>query len=267
MVLMSKSFNRHLWDVRVPARDGVSLSVDIYLPEEEGCYPTVLLATPYDNTMKTEVDMAEFFARNGYAYVQMDVRGRYDSGGDWVPMMNEGPDEYDVIEWVSQQPWSNGKVGMMGGSYRGWVQWAAAKLKPPHLITMVPTATGGDYMREYPFYNGIPTLWILGWLNFVGGRTCQNNASSTINWEKVFRSLPVKDMPKLLGREMPIWEEWMSHPDLDDYWNRIIFKPKDFHNIDMPILHITGWYDGDQPGALHYYNEMLKHSPAADGNS
>jgi putative CocE/NonD family hydrolase len=253
---------RHIWDARVTARDGVELSVDIYLPEKEGSYPTVLIGTPYDNTMKAHVDTARFFVAHGYAFAIWDLRGRYDSGGDWSPFFQEGPDGYDVVEWIAAQPWSDGKVGMMGGSYRGWVQWATARLKPPHLTTMVPTATGGKYMQEFPFFNGIPCLWMLGWLNYVGAKTNQNVAATTVDWEKVYRTLPIEALPEALGRELPIWKEWMSHPNMDDYWKRIVFTEDDFRSMDMPVLHITGYYDGDQPGALFYYDCMLAHSPA-----
>ncbi|MFQ6053707.1 MAG: CocE/NonD family hydrolase [Candidatus Bathyarchaeia archaeon] len=245
-------------------RDGVELSVDVYLPGEEGSYPAVLIATPYDNTMKSHVDMARFFVSHGYAFVVEDVRGRYDSGGVWRPFLQEGRDGYDTVEWMAEQPWCDGKIGMMGGSYRGWVQWATARLGPPHLTTMVPTATGGNYMREFPFFWGIPALWILAWLNFVGGRTCQNVASPTIDWERVFRTLPLEAMPEALGRDLPIWKEWLSHPNVDDYWRRVIFTEEDFRGIDLPVLHITGWYDGDQPGALFYYENMVEHSPAGE---
>ncbi|MFH0850860.1 MAG: CocE/NonD family hydrolase [Candidatus Bathyarchaeota archaeon] len=255
---------RHIWDARVPARDGVTLSLDTYLPGEEGRYPTVLIGTPYDNTMKAHVDMARFFTAHEYAFAIWDLRGRYDSGGDWLPFLQEGPDGFDVVEWIAEQPWSDGKVGMMGGSYRGWVQWAAARLRPPHLTTMVPTATGGKFLQEFPFYNGIPCLWMLGGLNYVGARTNQNVGATTVDWERVYRTLPIEDIPEALGRALPIWKEWMSHPDMDDYWRMVSFTDKDFKSIDMPVLHITGYYDGDQPGALHYYDSMMVHSPAKD---
>src|SRR5690348_10842466 len=108
-------------------RDGVALSADIYLPSTgDGPWPTLLFRTPYDNANEFAVRRAIFFAREGYAYVCQDVRGRYDSGGDWVPWVNEGADGYDTIAWIGQQPWSDGRIGMLGASYLGYAQWAAA---------------------------------------------------------------------------------------------------------------------------------------------
>ncbi len=255
---------RHIWDAKVPMRDGVNLSADIYLPDYEGEYPTVVIGTPYDNTMKSHVDMAIFFVQHGYSFVVYDVRGRHDSEGDFYPFFNEGKDGYDIVEWVAAQPWSTGKIGMMGGSYRGWIQWATAKERPPHLTTMVPTATGGKWLQEFPFFNGVPCLWMFAWMNFVGGKTNQNTASYSVDWEKVFKTLPLSELPKALGREVPAWEEWMSHPDLDEFWKAISFRGEDFKGIEIPVLHITGYYDGDQPGALHYYKGAVEHGPCPD---
>lgn len=245
-------------------RDGVHLSADVYLPDKLGSYPAVVIGTPYDNTMKSHVDMASFFVAHDYAFIVYDVRGRYDSEGEFYPFFNEGPDGYDLIEWAATQPWCNGKLGMMGGSYRGGLQWVTAKEQPPHLVTMVPTATGGNWLREFPFLNGVPCLWMFGWLNFVGARTNQSVAGTTADWERIFKTLPIRDMPEALGREIPVWKEWVSHPDLDDFWRKIIFTEDDFKGIKIPILHITGYYDGDQPGALHYYNGAVQHGPNPD---
>lgn len=269
---MSKKLSiRTLWDAKVPMRDGVRLSADIYLPpgNTEAQYPTILWRTPYDNTRKlghySPFDTAKFFASNEYAFVIQDVRGRCDSDGDWYPFFNEGPDGYDTVEWIAKQSWCNGNIGMMGGSYAGWVQWATAREKPPHLTTMVSAAAGGFFMKEIPFMNGIPFLgFMLPWLHFVGGRTLQMEVTSVVNWEKVLYHLPLKTMDEILGRTNTVWREWLSHPNLDNYWKRIIFNTKDFKKINIPVLHITGWYDGDQPGALFFYEGMVKHSPADD---
>ena len=242
-------------------RDGIHLSADVYLPDEEGSYPTVVIGTPYDNTMKSHVDMAAFFVAHDYAFIIYDVRGRYDSEGDFYPFFNEGPDGYDLIEWAAEQPWCNGKLGMMGGSYRGWIQWATAKEQPPHLTTMVPTATGGNWLQEFPYFNGIPCLWMFGWLNFVGAKTNQSLAGTTANWQRIYNTLPISDLPEALGRELPVWKEWMSHPSMDELWKDISFTEKDFKGIKIPALHITGYYDGDQPGALHYYRGAVKQGP------
>jgi putative CocE/NonD family hydrolase len=247
-------------------RDGINLSADIYLPiriKKEG-YPTILLRTPYDNTYPYHIDMAKFFVLHDYIYVVQDVRGRCDSEGEWEPYKNEGYDGFDTIEWIASQPWCNGKIGMMGGSYKGFVQWAAAREKPPHLKTIVPTAAAGNFMREIPYNNGILGLWYIAWLHLVGGRSAQWNITSVVDWKEVFYHLPLLTMDEKLGRLSKNWREILNHPSVDDYWKDFIFAEDNFKKINLPVLHITGWYDGDQSGALFFYNNMIKYSPAAN---
>jgi len=253
------NYLRTLWDIQIPMRDGINLSADIYLPSRisETGYPTILLRTPYDNTYPYHIDMAKFFVLNEYAYVVQDVRGRCDSEGEWEPYMNEGYDGFDTIEWIASQPWCNGEIGMMGGSYKGYVQWAAAKEKPPHLKTIVPTAAAGNFMQETPYVNGIPGLWYLAWLHLVGGKTAQWNITSVVNWKEVYYHLPLLTMDEVLGRLSKNWKEILKHPSIDDYWRTIIFTIDDFKKLNLPVLHITGWYDGDQPGALFFITKWL----------
>jgi putative CocE/NonD family hydrolase len=256
---------RQWWDVKVPMRDDVLLSTDIYFPSGGaggGPYPVVVARTPYDNLHPVYVAGAQYLAAHGYVAVVQDVRGRHDSDGDWVPFRNEGPDGYDTVEWVAAQPWCTGRVGTMGGSYGGWYQWALAREKPPHLTTMVSTAAGGAWMQELPFHNGVLMLVMLGWKNLVGGRTMQKPELIT-NWPAVFRHLPVREMDTLLGRRLDGWREWVDHPTLDDYW-RAVRLDDDFAHIDVPVLHITGWFDDDQPGALYFHDGMCASSSRVD---
>ena len=118
---------RTLTDVKTPMRDGVDLSSDIYLPDAHGKFPTVLIRTPYDNAQERTVEKARRLASNGYACVAQDVRGRWDSDGRWYALVNEGKDGYDTQEWIGQQEWSDGKIGMSGSSYLGHVQWQSAQ--------------------------------------------------------------------------------------------------------------------------------------------
>ena len=254
---------RVLWDVAMSTRDGIRLSSDVHLPPggiAGGPYPAVLLRTPYGRQGTAPVDSAQYLSRAGYACVLQDVRGRGDSDGDFEPMRNEFEDGYDAVEWVAAQPWCNGRVGTMGGSYAGWQQWALAREHPPHLVTMVSTASAGKWQQELPHDNGILRLVMLGWLNLTGGRTFQR-ADLVESWPDVFRTLPVANMPEALGRALPTWQTWIEHPGLDDYWGELRLDD-DFAKIDLPVLHITGWWDGDQAGAMYFYDGMQSDSPA-----
>jgi putative CocE/NonD family hydrolase len=112
------------------------------------------------------VPLAKFYAEHGYVFVIQDTRGRGDSDGTFNFFFSEGKDGYDTIEWLAAQPWSNGKVGMIGVSYLGTVQWLAAREHPPHLVCIVPTAPAGRYFNEIPYYGGaFASAWALSWLN------------------------------------------------------------------------------------------------------
>lgn len=254
---------RRLWDVGVPMRDGVRLSADVILPAggvAGGPYPALLNRTPYDNQGGANRSIAEHLAEHGYAVVLQDIRGRSDSEGSWVPFRNEGPDGYDTIEWIADQPWCSGRVGTWGTSYEGWTQWAAARLRPPHLVAMVSTAASGDWMREVPFHNGVLSLALFPWLNAVSGRGVQLPNLVADELPDLFRHLPLREMDRQLGRDLPAWRDWLDHPTLDDYWQQLRLDD-DFASIDLPVLHITGWYDGDQPGALYFHRGMTTKSP------
>ena len=111
---------------RVPMRDGVELSTDLYLPRTKGKSPTVLIRTPYSDNTAQNIEKARRLANSGYVCAVQDVRGRWDSDGTYYPFRGEGPDGYDTQEWIGRQDWSNGKIGMAGASYPALVQWQSA---------------------------------------------------------------------------------------------------------------------------------------------
>ena len=137
--------------VPVPMRDGTILYADVYRPLAEGRYPVLVARTPYSAEARPE---PKFFSRRGYVFVIQDVRGRYESEGRWDPFRHEAQDGYDTIEWAARQPWSNGKVGMLGKSYLGLVQWQAAKEAPPHLVTIFPDVASTSPYHDFVTLNG-----------------------------------------------------------------------------------------------------------------
>ena len=165
MSVLRNAAVRGVNDERVPMRDGVSLSADLYLPSDgDGPWPTLLARTPYDNNLLLEQGL--FWAQHGYAFVAQDVRGRYDSEGDFVPWVNETEDAYDTLDWLGRQSWCDGNVGMTGGSYLGQVQWQAAFTDHPLLKTIVPRVIGSN-LHESSHYQGgafglgVNAIW--GW--------------------------------------------------------------------------------------------------------
>ncbi len=257
---------RQQFDLRIPMRDGVKLSADVWLPLADGKYPAILVRLPYLKTMPLAnfPEAGKFFAGNGYAFIVQDCRGRGDSDGEFDFYFTDGKDGYDTVEWIAQQPWCNGKVGMMGVSYLGAVQWLAARENPPHLVCITPTAPSGRYFDELPYIGGAWMMqWALSWLNNTSARISQDNTSG-VDWESVFKHRPLLTMDEVMGRKMKLYREWLEHNTIDEYWKRILFFPEDFRRMDLPALHVTGWFDGDQPGALSYWDGMNKYSPAKD---
>ena len=129
-------------NVMIPMRDGVRLAADIYLPSvggrlAEGRFPVILERTPYDKTAPRQVTNMKYYSRRGYVGVIQDVRGRFESDGEWYAFAKEASDGFDTVQWLGVQPWSDGQVGTMGGSYAGSDQSALATMNPPHLSTTV----------------------------------------------------------------------------------------------------------------------------------
>ena len=253
------------FDVRIPMRDGITLSADIWMPEAKGRYPAILLRTPYIKVMKQLSDLGKVFAPEGYVFIVQDVRGRGDSDGEFGFYFVEGKDGYDSIEWIAQQPWCDGNVGMMGVSYLGAVQWLAARETPPHLKCIAPTAPSAVYFEEFPYTGGAWTMdWALGWINGTSGRIAQGGNLAGVDWEKIYSHRPLVTMDEVMGRQMKFYKEWMEHSTLDAYWKRIHYTADDFRKMDIPALTTTGWFDVDQPGALTYWYNMREFSPGKD---
>jgi putative CocE/NonD family hydrolase len=250
--------------LRMPMRDGVELSADVWMPAANGKYPIILVRTPYMKNRWVVDGWAQYFASRGYVYVVQDVRGRGDSDGKFGFFFQEGKDGYDSIEWLASQEWSNGRVGMLGLSYLGSVQWLAARERPPHLVCIVPTAPAGRYINEIPYIGGAFRMsWALHWVNGTSARIRQADPVG-VDWKEIFKHRPLITMDEAMGRRMPLYRDFLQHATLDDYWKRIQFTKEDFKKLDIPALTVTGWFDGDQPGALSYWDGMREYSPARD---
>lgn len=256
---------RQKFDVRIPMQDGTELSADIWLPEKEGKYPAILVRTPY---LKTEWQLkypeyGKYFAVHGYVYIVQDVRGRGDSDGKFNFFFSDGKDGYDAIEWIAKQEWCNGKVGTMGASYMGGVQWLTAREIPPHLVCIASTAPAGNYFDVFIYHQGAwPMSW-LPWLNITSGRIFQSNISS-VDMQKVLTHRPIITIDSVMGREMRFYKEWLTHNTLDDYWKPLILTKEDYKKIDLPVLHVTGWFDVALMATKPYWEGMNKYAPSSD---
>lgn len=255
---------RILFQQCVPMRDNVTLSADVYLPAGQfSRRPVILSRTPYLKADMGIVERAQEFVKRGYVYVVMDVRGRGDSdGGPFEPYLFEGRDGYDSIEWCASQEWSDGNVGTYGGSYLGAIQWLAALEQPPHLRTMVVLVPPSDPFVETP--TGLPSPMHLCWLHLVSGRVTQ--PMEAVDWEQVYRHLPLLTMDEQAGRIDPRWRAACEHPQLDEYWSPFCYQQR-FAEIHLPVLHISGWYDDEQIGTPLNYCGMTTGAATAEARA
>ncbi len=157
-------------------RDKVELNATLYFPKtpdgSQPKTPVIFTLTPYISD--SYHPRAAYFASHGYVFALVDVRGRGNSGGDFEPFAQEPHDGHDVVEWLAQQPFCDGKVAMWGGSYAGFDQWATAKEMPPHLSTIVPAAAAHPPL-DYPSLDNIGEMYDMQWFTFTSGKAGQVN--------------------------------------------------------------------------------------------
>jgi uncharacterized protein len=243
-------------NVKVPMRDGVELSADLYLPRASGTFPTVLMRTPYSNNMDVAIERARVLANDGYACVIQDIRGRWDSDGDYYPFHPDVDDGFDTQEWVGQQEWSNGKIGMAGGSYLGLVQWLSAPLRSQYLTCIAPRVICGDFYNGLVYPGGALQLnVVMTWGMRTNGRTGQS--IDYHDWTNAFRALPVGDADLSAGRALGFFKDWIEHPAYDDYWNAIDVEDK-WDEIDVPAFSMGGWFDLYSADAFTNFNGIKK---------
>jgi putative CocE/NonD family hydrolase len=259
-----------IWGVKIPMRDGIKLNATVYKPKKmDDPLPGIFTLTPYisDNYHARAYD----FSQKGYVVLLVDSRGRGNSEGEFHPNLREGPDGHDIVEWLARQPWCNGKVAMFGGSYGGHNQWATLKEFPPHLKTMVPVASGHPGV-DFPSWRNIFYSYLVQWLTLTGGLTRnQSLFEESSFWIQKFREmyehhLPFKELDKIAGNPSATFQTWLSHPCQDSFWDAMNPTDERFARMNLPILTITGHYDGDQPGAMGFYARHMRNaSPEARG--
>jgi putative CocE/NonD family hydrolase len=259
------------WGVKIPLRDKVELNATIYFPKTPDNStprtPVIFTLTPYISD--SYHDRAAYFASHGYVFALVDVRGRGNSGGDFEPFAQEPHDGHDVVEWLARQPFCNGKVAMWGGSYAGFDQWATAKEFPPHLATIVPAAAPRPPL-DYPSLDNVGQTYDVQWYTFTSGHTGQVHLFSDEKfWRTKFldaykKHIPFKSLDSFVGNPSPNFQRILKHPTDDAYYDAMVPTREQFARISLPILTITGQYDGDEIGAMAYYREHMKNaSPEA----
>ena len=253
------------WAVKIPMRDKVELNATLYLPKNSPRTPAIFTLTPY--VSDTYHPRAAYFASHGYAFALVDVRGRGNSGGEFEPFAQEPRDGYDVVEWLAQQPFCDGKVTMWGGSYAGFNQWATAKEFPPHLATIVPVAAAHPPL-DYPYTHNVGLKYDVQWFTLTSGRAGQQNLFADQKfWRTKFleaykKHIPFKSLDSFVGNPSVNFQRILKHPTADAYYDAMVPTREQFQKMTLPILTITGQYDGDELGALTFYRDHLTNASA-----
>lgn len=254
--------------VPVKMRDGVTLIADIYRPKAQGKFPVLLTRTPYN---RRDPMTGTFLASHGYVAILQDTRGRFDSGGEFYPFKNESEDGYDTIEWAAALEYSNGMVGMFGGSYVGATQMLAAIAKPPHLKAIFPYVTASEYYDGWTYQNG---AWMQAfsstWTTGLAQDTLRRKAAGMSNFGEWLKRLPVEDY-KLIGQPTvadvaPYFRDWIEHERSDEYWKR--WKISDHYpELGIKALHSGGWHDIFLKGSIGNYVGMRKSAATAEARN
>ena len=268
-------------------RDGTKLVTEVYLPAAPaGRLPVILQRTPYNRFPPgpgSSCNAPDFIylADHGYVALNQDVRGRYRSQGVMDAMQQEARDGYDAVEWAAVQSWSNGQVGMFGGSYVGLTQWQPAIHTPPHLKAIAPLITASDYHDHWTYVNGAFDLWFAqSWmlLTFAGEQYMRNLeaqgyspaevAAKTAEWEAAGRrdiltkwvwELPLSKFDVFRqGNPQPLapyYYDWVAHPVYDAFWAKIDVETR-YEDVKVPTLNIGWWYDIFQIGTVRNFQFM-----------
>ena len=249
-------------------RDGTILYADVYRPSGGGPFPVILMRLPYDKTQAESITYRHpsWYARHGYIVVVQDTRGRWRSEGNFYPFVNEAEDGYDSVEWAASLPHSNGQVGMCGFSYVGATQLQAAIERPPSLRTICPGLTGSQYYDGWSYNGGAFALaFSASWatnLAFDDARRRGDDAATQsllagfLGAPNFYGHLPLKEYPPLIGSGFGrYFFDWLDHPSYDDYWRRWSVD-EDYSRIDVPALHIGGWYDIFVGGTVKNFNSL-----------
>ena len=252
---------------RVAMVDGITLATDIYHPQTEEPQPTILIRTPYGRNGTfafLEIFFAYRFAERGYNVVLQDVRGRYESEGEFIPYASEACDGETTVNWIVEQAWSDGQVALWGQSYLGYTQWAVASTQSPHVKAMMPITTqshlGGQ--PEHGRLLDLPLRWLYlldafdnrALSTYQRARRLMSSKIAEAALAEAFETLPMSEADQaVLGSPVPFFREWVDNPDQDHpYWQPFDFRPI-VPQVAIPTHHIGGWYDIFLDGTIDDY--------------
>jgi uncharacterized protein len=247
--------------------DGIRLDADIYRPDTEEKLPILLMRQPYGRSIASTVVYAHprWYAARGYVVIIQDVRGRGTSTGEFRLFEAEIRDGLETIEWASQLPQTTGEIGMYGFSYQGMTQLYGASGKPAALKVICPAMVAYDLYRDWAYENDAFCLQTnLAWAIQLAAETAKLKGDR-VTFDRLYQAsqnLPLTDSVSRLAELAPdsFYHDWISRPPSDEYWEKL--SPKNLlQDVDLPMLHIGGWFDPYLRGTIELYRAMKQQSP------
>jgi putative CocE/NonD family hydrolase len=258
-------------DLLIETGDGARLNATLVLPDPLPAerVPALLEFTIYTDPGRHEAEAREYAAR-GYAGIIANVRGKGRGTGAIVPYEHDAADTHAVLDWIVKQPWSDGRVGMLGGSYSGFTAWAATRRRHPALRAIAVSAAAMPGLG-LPMHNNVFITANYAWaFHVTNNRTMDHSVyEDRGRWDRMTREWfasgrRYREIDGVDGTPNPLLQRWLRHPAFDDYWQRMVPHGRDFARIDIPVLSITGYYDDGQISALRYFTDHLAHRRQAE---
>jgi len=247
--------------IRLTMRDGVHLDTNVFRPAIPGRVPALLFRTPYGKGVGL-LPGYRAFLDHGFAVVTQDVRGRFASEGVFDSLHDEGEDGYDTIDWIARQWWSSGRVGMIGGSYRGIVQWKAAVLDNPHLLAICPSVSGWDDYTDR-FYSTGGALKLAHRLVWMSENVPAPGFRAPALADYIYH-LPLRTIDRsATGEQVGFFQQALDHPGYDGFWRNLSVREK-IGRVHAAVFSIAGWYDNYAESDLGAFSALrAKGAPAA----
>ena len=267
-------------DMPFQTRDGVTLRADVYRPDADGHFPVLLSRLPYDKNGRQRPGDIDYFVERGYVVIYQDTRGRFASAGDeYYPLIWEAQDGYDAVEWAATLPWSDGNVGTFGQSYLGATQYLLVPTRPPHLKTAFPVSASADFHQSWVYHTG--GAFEFGWqipyaILMARDSISRQGLADTLLpalereitdpvipfaqplTEAACRRLPLSVWDDLLKPVARYLGDYLRHPDDGPYWWTINLE-RQLSNVNIPMYHVTSWYDIFLRGGLAAFSGMREH--------
>jgi putative CocE/NonD family hydrolase len=256
------------WDVLIDTPDGASISAVMVRPKDDTKpLPTLLEFTIYVDAR----NFARECAAHGYVGIVAFTRGERRSPGPVTPFRHDGDDARAVINWIAKQPWSDGRVGMYGGTYSAFTQWAVATKHLPPALKAIATYSATAPGIDFPMTGNIVRNAGYRWSGCVSGRKgfdekiCADDAF----WRKIDADWytggkPYRELEDAIGTRNLIFHTWLDHPSYDRYWQKLIPYKEQFSHINIPVLATSGYYSGGEVGTLYYFMQHYRYSPHAN---